>query len=208
MSPLRWPMNPATGEQEGTPLYYLMHHDHRKAHRYPTLQMSPCILFVYPSDASIQSWTFPDAARAYHALEPYATIEFASPDGLISRPDSAAMKDGEVSKFLNSETVTSKLANVKRASEVTTEGYDAVLYIGEHSQVINLPSSSITFDLASDSFRAGKITSRTPAGLPTRKSDFARRDKAAFSDADKPFSRMRKSLGSTHDFHLDLYTLT
>ena len=61
-------------------------------------------------------------------------------------------------KFLEDPTVKAKLASAKKLSEVRATDYDAVFYPGGHGPVLDLATDPVNAQLASDFFRAGKVT--------------------------------------------------
>ncbi|KAJ7041496.1 ThiJ/PfpI [Mycena alexandri] len=137
----------------------------------------PAILFVLTSASKTLTgaqtgWYLPEAAHPYYILSPHATIDFASPAGPNPPLDEDSVKafesDAECKKFLADATVASKLASAKKLSEVSAKDYDAIFYVGGHGPVIDLPFDPINHKLASEFYRAGKITSAVchgPAGL-------------------------------------------
>lgn len=68
-------------------------------------------------------------------------------------------KDDESVKFLQDETVKSKLASAKKLSDVNVKDYDAVFYVGGHGPVLDLATDPVNIALANEFFRSGKITS-------------------------------------------------
>ena len=67
-------------------------------------------------------------------------------------------KDEGSNKFREDETVKAKLASAKKLSEVNVSDYDGVFYIGGRGPVLDLASDPVNATLASEFFRAGKIT--------------------------------------------------
>lgn len=96
-------------------------------------------------------------------------------------------------KFLEDPTVKAKLASAKKLSEVRATDYDAVFYPGGHGPVLDLATDPVNAQLASDFFRAGKVTAAVchgPAALvaatdASGDSIFKGRRATAFSDAEE-----------------------
>ncbi len=128
-------------------------------------------------------------------LAPKYDIDFAAPDGPNPPVDAgsvAAFQD-DVPKFLEEPTVQAKLAAAKKLSDVNVADYDAVFYPGGHGPVLDLPTDPVNVKLASDFFRAGKVTAAVchgPAALvgatdANGDSIFKGRRATAFSDAEE-----------------------
>lgn len=52
-------------------------------------------------------------------------------------------------KFLNDETVQTKLANAKKLVDIKVNDYDAIFYVGGHGPVMDLPTDPTNIKLAS-----------------------------------------------------------
>lgn len=59
-------------------------------------------------------------------------------------------EDEGCKRWLQDETVKSKLANAKKLADVNAKDYDAIFYIGGHGPVIDLPEDATNIQLASD----------------------------------------------------------
>jgi len=163
--------------------------------------MSPKILFVFTSaDKNLKGgptgWYLPEAAHPYYILSPYAEIDFVAPKGPNPPVDEYSVQtftDDESVKFLKDETVKAKFASAKKLTEVKASDYDAVFYPGGHGPVLDLAFDDVNAKLASDFFRAGKITSAVchgPAALvkvtdANGKSIFAGRKATGFTNAEE-----------------------
>jgi len=94
----------------------------------------------------------PEAAHPYYVLAPHVKIDFASPAGPNPPVDEYSVKtfsdEGSV-KFLNDPTVKAKLAGAKKLSDVASEDYDAIFYIGGQGPVLDLASDPVNAKLAS-----------------------------------------------------------
>ncbi|THV03696.1 class I glutamine amidotransferase-like protein [Dendrothele bispora CBS 962.96] len=162
----------------------------------------PSLLFIFTSaDKDLKGgdigWYLPEAAHPYYVLKDFATIDFASPKGPNPPVDSGGVKlfaeDPLSVQFLNDETVKSKLENAKKLSDVRTEDYDGVFYVGGLGPVIDLATDPINIKLASEFYQAGKITSAVchgPAALVNAvdkdgKSIFSGKKATAFSNAEE-----------------------
>ncbi|KAI0824733.1 ThiJ/PfpI [Trametes gibbosa] len=161
--------------------------------------MSKRILFVFTSiDKTLTGaqtgWYLPEAAHPYYVLSPKYEIDFAAPNGPNPPVDegSVQMFKDDV-KFLEDAAVKQKLAGAKKLSDVSAADYDAVFYVGGHGPVLDLASDPVNIKLASDFFRAGKITSAVchgPAALvgatdAEGKSIFKGRKATGFSDLEE-----------------------
>ncbi|KAF7332171.1 Glutathione-independent glyoxalase HSP31 [Mycena kentingensis (nom. inval.)] len=107
----------------------------------------PCILFVFTSanktlKGNPTGWYLPEAAHPYYILAPSYSIEFASPAGPNPPIDEGSVTafagDAESVKFLNDETVKSKLASAKKLSDLKVDDYDAIFYVGGHGPCMDL----------------------------------------------------------------------
>jgi putative intracellular protease/amidase len=136
--------------------------------------MSPRrVLIVFTSanktlTGSQTGWYLPEAAHPYYVLAPTHTIDFTSPAGPNPEVDQHSVenyKDEESVKFLKDETVKSKFANAKKLSDVNVDDYDAIFYVGGHGPVLDLASDPVNIKLASEFYRAGKITAAVCHGL-------------------------------------------
>jgi len=163
----------------------------------------PAILFVFTSASAgltgaPTGWYLPEAAHPYYILAPHcATIDFASPAGPNPPLDPDSVKpyesDAECVKFLADETVKSKFASAKTLSEVSSKDYDAIFYVGGQGPVLDLAADPVNAKLATEFYRAGKITSAVchgPAALigvtdAEGKSIFAGRAATGFSNAEE-----------------------
>ncbi|KZT13074.1 ThiJ/PfpI [Laetiporus sulphureus 93-53] len=153
------------------------------------------ILFVFTSanktlTGAQTGWYLPEAAHPYYGeshrpdslppielkyvlavLAPHHTIDFASPKGPNPPVDEDSVrmfKDDESVRFLQDETVKKQLASAKKLSEVNSAEYDAVFYVGGHGPVLDLATDPVNIKLASEFWRAGKVTSAVchgPAAL-------------------------------------------
>ncbi|KAI6034189.1 class I glutamine amidotransferase-like protein [Pisolithus microcarpus] len=150
------------------------------------------VLFVFTStDKTLTGkdtgWYLPEAAHPYYVLSPHFDIDFAAPKG----PNPPLFKDDI--RFLDDQTVTSKLANAKKLSDVDPDDYAAIFYVGGHGPVIDLPGDPVNVKLASSFYRAGKLVAAVchgPAALvnvadASGKSIFAGRHATAFSNAEE-----------------------
>ncbi|KAJ7591951.1 class I glutamine amidotransferase-like protein [Mycena floridula] len=126
----------------------------------------PSILFVFSSaDKNLvgnpAGYYLPEAAHPYYIFSPSCEIDFASPKGIFPvDPASIELwaKDKECIDFLKDETVKAKFTEAKTPSDVEAAKYDVIFYPGGHAPVIDLPQSPLSIKLASDFYRAGKIT--------------------------------------------------
>ena len=55
----------------------------------------------------------------------------------------------DVPKFLQNPVVQNKLETAKKLSEVNSDDYDAVFYVGGHGPVLDLASDPVNIQLAS-----------------------------------------------------------
>jgi putative intracellular protease/amidase len=162
----------------------------------------PSVLFVFTSVDKTPSgkptgWYLPEAAHPYYVLSPHCNIDFASPAGPNPPVDQNSVKafasDAEAQKFLQDEAVTTKLANAKKLSEVRTQDYDAVFYVGGHGPVFDLASNQLNAQLISEFWNDNKIVSAVchgPAALvdakdKSGKSIFAGRKVTGFSNEEE-----------------------
>lgn len=168
------------------------------------------ILFVYTSaDKNLlggqTGWFLPEAAHPYYVLAPHAEIDFAAPLGPNPPVDEGSVKsftDEESVKFLKDETVLRKFAHAKKLTEVNSADYDAVFYVGGHGPVIDLAFDLVNAKLASEFFRAGKITAAVchgPAALTLAsdaegKSIFNGRNATGFSNAEEEVVKATKAV--------------
>ncbi|KAI6110493.1 class I glutamine amidotransferase-like protein [Pisolithus croceorrhizus] len=159
------------------------------------------VLFVFTSTNQTLTgkdtgWYLPEAAHPYYVLSPHFDVDFAAPKGPNPPVDPAStelFKDDL--RFLDDQTVMSKLANAKKLSDVEADDYAAIFYVGGHGPVIDLPVDPINVKLASDFYRAGKVVScRLPwTGVgalvnvtdASGKSIFTGRHATAFSNAEE-----------------------
>jgi len=134
------------------------------------------VLFVFTSASKTLTgaptgWYLPEAAHPYYVLAAEHTIDFASPKGPNPPVDPSSVenfKDDDSVKFLNDPIVTGKLAHAKKLSDISADDYDAVFYVGGHGPVLDLATDPVNIKLATDFYRAGKITSAVchgPAAL-------------------------------------------
>ncbi|TEB30212.1 class I glutamine amidotransferase-like protein [Coprinellus micaceus] len=159
----------------------------------------PSVLFILTScnktlTGKPTGWYLPEAAHPYYVLAPHATIDFASPAGPnppLDHGSAEAFKgDKESVQFLKDETVSQKLANAKKLSEVNLKDYDAIFYVGGHGPVIDLSADELNAKLASDAWKEGKVVSAVchgPAALvqavdASGKSIFSGRNFTGFSN--------------------------
>ncbi|KDQ64278.1 hypothetical protein JAAARDRAFT_221214 [Jaapia argillacea MUCL 33604] len=163
--------------------------------------MSSRLLFVFTScnktlTGANTGWYLPEAAHPYYTLFPYATIDFASPEGPNPPVDESSVqmfKDEESVNFLEDPIVKTKLETTKKLSEISVNDYDGIFYVGGHGPVIDLASDPVNIKLASEFYRAGKITSAVchgPAALvgatdAEGKSIFAGKACTGFSNAEE-----------------------
>ncbi|KAF5344343.1 hypothetical protein D9758_013262 [Tetrapyrgos nigripes] len=162
----------------------------------------PSVLFVFTSaNKNLKDgptgWYLPEAAHPYYVLKDSASIEFAAPQGPNPPIDPTSVKmfaeDKESTQFLNDETVKSKLANAKKLSDVKSEDYDAVFYVGGHGPVIDLAVDPINIKLATQFYQSGKTTAAVchgPAALVNvldkdGKSIFAGKKATGFSNVEE-----------------------
>ncbi|KAJ7591903.1 class I glutamine amidotransferase-like protein, partial [Mycena floridula] len=127
----------------------------------------PSILFVFSSaDKNLvgnpASYYLPEAAHPYYIFPPSCEIDFASPKGIFRSIPPALKslweKDKECIDLLKDEPVKAKFAEAKTLSDVDAAKYDVIFYPGGHAPVIDLPQNPLSIKLASDFYRAGKIT--------------------------------------------------
>ncbi|PIL36966.1 hypothetical protein GSI_00658 [Ganoderma sinense ZZ0214-1] len=192
------------------------------------------ILFVFTSaDKTLlgapTGWYLPEAAHPYYVLAAKYDIDFAAPAGPNPPVDagSVAAFQADVPKFLEDPAVKAKLASAKKLSDVKVADYDAVFYPGGHGPVLDLATDLVNVKLASDFFRAGKVTAAVchgPAALvgatdANGDSIFKGRRATAFSDAeeeavnkvkDVPFlvEARIKELGGTYEKAAELWGAT
>lgn len=139
--------------------------------------------------------TTPSPHSLPSVLAPKYDIDFAAPGGPNPPVDvgSVAAFQADVPKFLEDPTVKAKLASAKKLSDVNAADYDAVFYPGGHGPVLDLATDPVNVKLASDFFRAGKVTAAVchgPAALvgatdANEESVFKGRRATAFSDAEE-----------------------
>jgi len=135
------------------------------------------VLFVLTSadkrlDGSQTGWYLPEAAHPYYVITGAGhTVDFASPAGPNPPVDYSSVetfKDEESVKFLKDPIATDKLAHAKKLADISAENYDAVLYVGGHGPVIDLPTDKTNIQLAAAFYNSGKITAAVchgPAAL-------------------------------------------
>ncbi|KAM5540343.1 hypothetical protein V8D89_005801 [Ganoderma adspersum] len=133
------------------------------------------ILFVFTSanknlTGGQTGYYLPEAAHPYYVLSDKYRLDFASPKGPNPPVDeySVRMFPDDVPKFLENPTVQGKLASAKRLADVKAADYDAIFYIGGHGPVLDLPQDQANIKLASEFWRAGKLTTAVchgPAAL-------------------------------------------
>ncbi|KAF7986982.1 hypothetical protein HWV62_47 [Athelia sp. TMB] len=124
------------------------------------------ILFVFTSanktlTGAQTGWYLPEAAHPYYVLAPTHEIDFAAPNGPNPPVDEGSVKlftDDESVKFLKDETIIQKLAQAKKLSDVHVADYAAIFYVGGHGPVLDLATDKTNIKLASEFYRAGKIT--------------------------------------------------
>ncbi|KIM90727.1 hypothetical protein PILCRDRAFT_994 [Piloderma croceum F 1598] len=125
------------------------------------------ILFVFTSanktlTGAQTGWYLPEAAHPYYVLSPTHAIDFASPAGPNPEVDEGSVKmfkDDESVKFLTDDKIVKeKFAHAKKLSDVDVNDYSAVFYVGGHGPVMDLPTDPVNIKLASEFYRAGKIT--------------------------------------------------
>ncbi|KAI0638005.1 class I glutamine amidotransferase-like protein [Trametes polyzona] len=157
------------------------------------------ILFVFTSvnktlTGAQTGWYLPEAAHPYYVLSPKYDIDFAAPNGPNPPVDESSVQNFKDDvKFLEDATVKQKLANAKKLSEVSAADYDAIFYVGGHGPVLDLASDPVNIKIASDFFRAGKVTSAVchgPAALvgatdANGNSIFKGRKATSFSDLEE-----------------------
>jgi len=150
-------------------------------------------------------WYLPEAAHPYYVLAPSHEIDFAAPNGPNPPIDEYSVKmftDDESVKFLKDETVTKKLAQAKKLSDVNVADYAAIFYVGGHGPVLDLAVDEINIKLASEFYRAGKITSAVchgPAALigatdSSGKSIFEGKAFTGFSNAEEELAGKVKDI--------------
>ncbi|KAJ7592083.1 class I glutamine amidotransferase-like protein [Mycena floridula] len=136
----------------------------------------PSILFVFSSaDKNLvgnpAGYYLPEAAHPYYIFSPSCEVDFASPKGTFP-VDAASIelwaKDKECIDFLKDETVKAKFAEAKTLSDVDAAKYDVIFYPGGHAPVIDLPQNPLSIKLASDFYRAGKITAAVCHGTASQ----------------------------------------
>ncbi|KAJ7704808.1 ThiJ/PfpI, partial [Mycena rosella] len=162
----------------------------------------PSILLVFSSVSTTLTgaptgWYLPEAAHPYYVLSPHASIDFASPAGPNPPVDPESVKlyesDAECVKFLDDETVQTKLSTCKKLADVIAKDYDLIFYVGGQAPVIDLAVDPINIKLATEFYRSGKITSAVchgPAALvgvtdAQGKSIFSGRSATGFSNAEE-----------------------
>ncbi|EGO01961.1 hypothetical protein SERLA73DRAFT_120613 [Serpula lacrymans var. lacrymans S7.3] len=161
--------------------------------------MAPNILFVFTStDRTLTGaptgWYLPEAAHPYYVLSPHFNIEFAAPAGPNPPVDPASVQmfQDDV-KFLEDANVQSLLAKAKKLTDVKVDDYEAIFYIGGHGPVIDLAVDPANIKLASEFYRAGKLTTAVchgPAALvgatdASGKSIFAGKAFTGFSNVEE-----------------------
>ncbi|KAL4242037.1 Class I glutamine amidotransferase-like protein [Abortiporus biennis] len=167
----------------------------------------PRILFIFTSagenlQGGQTGWYLPEAAHPYYVLAPHADIDFAAPKGPNPPVDESSVKtftDDESVKFLQDPTVKAKLSGAKKLTEINPEDYDAVFYPGGHGPVIDLASDPLNAKIASEFFRAGKVTSAVchgPAALvgatdSQGKSIFEGRSATGFSNEEEGIAQAK-----------------
>ncbi|KAI0751570.1 class I glutamine amidotransferase-like protein [Daedaleopsis nitida] len=123
------------------------------------------ILFVFTSvnqtlTGGNTGWYLPEAAHPYYVLAPKYEIDFAAPNGPNPPVDESSVQNFKDDVgFLSDPTVKQKLETAKRLADVDVAAYDAVFYVGGHGPVLDLASDPVNIKLASEFFRAGKVTS-------------------------------------------------
>jgi len=117
-------------------------------------------------------WYLPEAAHPYYVLSPHFPIDFASPDGPNPPLDLSSVKfandDDESKRFLNDPAVKILLENAKHLSDVRSENYVAIFYVGGRGPVMDLPTDQTNIRLADEFYRSGKIVAAVchgPAAL-------------------------------------------
>ncbi|KAG8710965.1 hypothetical protein FRC08_016496 [Ceratobasidium sp. 394] len=159
------------------------------------------VLFVFTSanktlTGAQTGWYLPEAAHPYYVLNGKYTIDFAAPKGPNPDVDEGSVKaftDDESVKFLQDPEVKQKFATAKKLSEVDSDEYDAIFYVGGHGPVIDLATDQTNIKLASQFFNAGKPTAAVchgPAALVSVKDEagksiFSGRNATGFSDAEE-----------------------
>ncbi|KAF9462591.1 ThiJ/PfpI [Collybia nuda] len=171
----------------------------------------PAILFVLTSASKTlggrdTGWYLSEAAHPYYILAPHFTIDFASPAGPNPPPDPDSIKDlvndADSVKFLNDETVKSKLATTKKLSEVNEKDYLAIFYAGGLGPVLDLASDPTNAKLASQFYQAKKITAAVchgPAALvkavdASGKSIFSGKNLTGFSNTEEEIGGKGKEI--------------
>ncbi|KAH9912611.1 ThiJ/PfpI [Epithele typhae] len=122
------------------------------------------ILFVFTSaDKTLTGaqtgWYLPEAAHPYYVLAPKYEIDFAAPKGANPPVDEGSVQMFAADKgFLEDPAVRQKLAAARPLAAVSAADYDAVFYPGGHGPMLDLASDPVNAQLASEFFRAGKVT--------------------------------------------------
>ncbi|CAF1303829.1 unnamed protein product [Adineta ricciae] len=126
------------------------------------------ILFILSSHGQFPNghptgWYLPEAAHPYYVLEPHFTIEWASPKGGKAPLDPSSVEnfkdDAECKQFLADEKAKQGYENTKKLSEVNAKDYEAIVYVGGHGPMFDLPEDKTNIQLAEDFWKQGKIVS-------------------------------------------------
>ncbi|KAI0723115.1 class I glutamine amidotransferase-like protein [Earliella scabrosa] len=126
--------------------------------------MSKRILFVFTSTSTNLTgkptgWYLPEAAHPYYVLSPKYSIDFAAPKGPNPPLDPVSAEQyKDDARFLEDPAVQQKLATAKKLSDVNANDYDAIFYIGGQGPVIDLATDADNIKLATEFYRAGKVT--------------------------------------------------
>ncbi|KAJ7591979.1 class I glutamine amidotransferase-like protein [Mycena floridula] len=187
----------------------------------------PSILFVFSSaDKNLvgnpTGYYLPEgcirwiSAHPYYIFSPSCEIDFASSKGTFPVDPASAdknllwAKDKECIDFLKDETVKAKFAEAKTLSDIDAAKYDVIFYPGGHAPVIDLPQNPLSIKLASDFYRAGKITAvvcHGTAALAESFTGFSNAEKAVNAVATIPFLLEDKitALGGKYEEAADLF---
>ncbi|KAF8683185.1 DJ-1/PfpI family [Rhizoctonia solani] len=161
----------------------------------------PRVLFVFTSanktlTGSPTGWWMSEAAHPYYILHGKVDVDFASPKGPNPPVDEASTRepiDEESMRFWKDPEVKEKLASARKLSDIDSNDYSAVFYVGGHGPMLDLATDLDNIKLANAFFRSGKITSAVchgPGALvgvtdASGKSIFAGRNVTGLSDTEE-----------------------
>lgn len=103
------------------------------------------------------------AAHPYYVLEPYFTIEWASPKGGKAPLDPSSIEnykdDNECKQFLSDENAKKGYENTKTLVDSNANDYVGLVYVGGYGPCLDLPQDKDNIKLAEDFWKQGKIVS-------------------------------------------------